>query len=192
MNSLNSDFSWTEIVNRHGRLTIVVVLIAVGMMVAIPLSVSPQQDKMCQLLSREFTPSSMTRIEMVFASQGLDNYEIRDSEVWVPQQERHQYLQAISKDPWILPDLQSDQGEGSELGMFMPRSQRDRIADSRKRDKLRAMIMQLPFVEDVQIQTDRAQAEQFLGQDRCTAVVMVSPVAARPLSMNQIKTIRKF
>ena len=179
---------WFRPKSRRAMVLLVVVMLAIFFL---QLMNQPVEKDMCNLID-DYSLKTNERNRMVFAfgAAGLNGYEIQDNQILVPKHERAKYLKALS-DKKILPgDLADATRESQQFNPFMPRTQQQMIADSQKKQRIREMIMRLPFVAEAWLEMDHAREKQAFQKSTQTAVVMIQPTGGYSLDRQQVSTIK--
>ena len=136
--------------------------------------------------------SDIHRMEIAFGAAGLDDFEIRGNEVYVPRNLRSQYLKALETHNALPAELKMADDDGPAMNPFMTHSQQKVIAASEKKKQIRQMISQLPFVDQVWLELDSEETNSAFSAPRQSALVSVQPENAVALTAQQVETVRQM
>lgn len=173
---------------------IAAVLILAGGLWAIVYQTQQQQQRVLVRLFGD-TPCrdhEIARMELALASRGKVDYVCRDHTILVPKHERSAYIQAIKEENALPAAWSSGMETTPAANPFMSRTQQQLLERTARERELRQLVMQLPFVEEVYLEFDRAPGERLFQPELLTAVVMVKPSRPEPLGLEQVVTVRQL
>jgi len=104
---------------------------------------TPHDDPLTPVLDGcEFAPGEISAVQLAFAQEGLDEYEIRSSTIWVPTSQRSRYLKSIAKHDAV--DLRNQPVEASHpFNLFLTSQQQEEMRIRRDKERLQQHIEQL-------------------------------------------------
>lgn len=179
------------IMTRGGRRTQVVViaaLVIVGLLVWNQLPGTPQTCRLiegCKLRSND-----LHRIQIALGKAGLNDFEVEESNVLVPRNQRDLYLQAVS-DGGALPDgISLNKEKQASVNPLLSRTQQEQLRQEEKKNQVREMVMRLDFVDQAWFEMDRVKSRNSFQRDEQTAVIVIQPIEKLRLEFDQIETIR--
>ncbi len=140
--------------------------------------------------SRVLTPDEVGLMQVAFGKSGLNEYEIRGTQVRVPRQFRGAYLKALADHGAVPRDLQSQAEVTSAAGIFQTRQQLRAVQLNRKKRTIRDMVLQLRFVDRAMVEYDEASGSSPFEDMQRTAIVNVGPAENRNLNLSEVKAIR--
>ena len=148
-----------------------------------------QQNQMCPLFQDyQTTDAERHHILTALGVTKLDTFHIQEGKIFVPSAEKGKYLAAI-KEENALPAIYK-QTEEPQPSIFMSKSQQRIVLLNRKKQKVRDMILRLPFVSEVWFEMDWAKSDKAFQADQHSAVVMVRLKNQTALTKRQVKTIQ--
>lgn len=140
--------------------------------------------------SRKLSVDEIGQMQVAFGKSGLNEYEIRGSQIEVPRALRGDYLKSLADHNAIPQDLASSAGQQSSFEFFQTRAQQRARQIDRKKQTIRDMVMQLRFVDRAIVDYDETRGATPFEEMQRTAVVNVTPLGNRVLEMPEIKAIR--
>ncbi len=140
--------------------------------------------------SRQLTRDEISLMQVAFGKSGLNEYQVKGSEIQVPLAERGNYLKSLSEHGAIPQDLTAQQPRESTFDMFRTRAQQRQDQLSEKKKTIREMVMQLRFVERAIVDYDEVSGNSPFEPKQRTALVNITPNQHRELEMSEIKAIR--
>ena len=167
----------------------IVVLIALAVIQINHLKVN---SPMAELFSGDLNRRDVERIQLAFGNANLNSFDIQDNRILVPQQQRSQYLKAITDQNAIPQHLQSDTPETDSVSIFMSRSQQKSLARQRKKEQIRKMVTRLPFVEQAWFEMDVADSHSAFDAAAQTAVISIEPSEGVILDSAQVDTVTRI
>lgn len=167
----------------------VVVLIALAVIQINHLQVN---SPMAELFNGELNRRDVERIQLAFGNANLNGFDIRDNRILVPQQQRSEYLKAITDQNAIPQHLQVDTPETESVSMFMSRSQQKSLSRQRKKEQIRKMVTRLPFVEQAWFEMDVADSHSAFDAAAQTAVISIEPREGVILDSAQVDTVTRI
>ena len=179
---------WFRPKSRRVMAMLVVVMLAIFMLQFLS---QPMPQQMCSLIDDcEIKSNERHRIIFALGAAGLGDFEIEDKQIMVPKHARAKYLKALADQNVLPAALATTSEEATEVNLFMPRSQQKMIANTKKKQRLREMIMRLPFVSEAWLEIDNTSTGTAFRSPVQTAVVMVQPTEHYSLDRQQIETIK--
>ncbi len=167
----------------------VVVLIALAVIQINHLQVN---SPMAELFNGELNRRDVERIQLAFGNANLNGFDIQDNRILVPQQQRSEYLKAITDQNAIPQHLQIDAPETESVSMFMSRSQQKSLSRQRKKEQIRKMVTRLPFVEQAWFEMDVADSHSAFDAAAQTAVISIEPTEGVILDSAQVDTVTRI
>ena len=140
--------------------------------------------------SRQLTTDEIGLMQVAFGKSGLNEYEIRGTQVEVPKSRRAEYLKALSDHGAIPQDLTAHLESPSSFDFFQTRAQQRSWQLARKKQTIRDMVMQLRFVDRAIVDYDETRGATPFEDMQRTAVVNVTPQLNRVLTLSEVKAIR--
>lgn len=153
-----------------------------------------KRDKaMCELLTGcHLQNEEIQRMQVAFSSAGMSEFQIRDHSVFVPTMEHSEYMK-VASDAGALPASLTDhdaQADGSNP--FLSRSQQKSIELTRKKQKVRHLVKQLPFVDQVEFEMDRSQSNNVFNPQTQKAVVSIRSKDDVVMTDRDVDTVRQM
>jgi len=167
----------------------VVVLIALAVIQINHLQIN---SPMSQLFAGQLNRRDVERIQLAFGNANLNGFEIQENRILVPQQQRSEYLKAITDQNAIPQHLQIDAPETESVNMFMSRSQQKSQSRQRKKEQIRKMVTRLPFVEQAWFEMDVADSHSAFNAAAQTAVISLEPSEGVILDSVQVDTVTRI
>jgi hypothetical protein len=134
--------------------------------------------------------NDLGRIQLAFGDAGLNDFEVRDGQVFVVQSRRDQYLKALAQRD-ALPDISRNLYETEPtIDFWSNRHQQQELALTRKKQLIRQMLLQLGFVSDAYVDLDQLTDAGFPPKTTRRAAVVIRPKGDRILERHQIRAIR--
>ncbi len=150
----------------------------------------PGQDHVSLFESRHLTADEIGLMQVAFGKSGLNEYEIRGTQVQVPREHRADYLKSLAEHGAVPQDLRAALETGSSFDFFQTRAQQRLQQIARKKQTIRDMVMQLRFVERATVDYDETRGATPFEDLQRTAVVNVCPADNRVLTLSEVKAIR--
>ena len=171
------------------------VLLAVAVLIAlavIQINHLQVNSPMAELFNGELNRRDVERIQLAFGNANLNGFDIQDNRILVPQQQRSEYLRAITDQNAIPQHLQIDAPESESVSMFMSRSQQKSLSRQRKKEQIRKMVARLPFVEQAWFEMDVADSHSAFDAAAQTAVISIEPREGVILDSAQVDTVTRI
>ena len=189
MNIANQAKELFQIRRNRALMLAVVVLIALAVIQINHLQVN---SPMAELFSGQLGRNDVERIQLAFGNANLNGFQIQDNRIMVPQQQRSEYLRAITEQNAVPRHLQVETPEAESTNMFMSRSQQKSISRQRKKEQIRKMVMRLPFVEQAWFEMDVADSHSAFDAAAQTAVISIEPAEGVILDSVQVDTVTRI
>jgi hypothetical protein len=141
----------------------------------------------CQLRALD-----LQRMQIALSKAGLKDYEVSSHQLLVPQEHVAQYLQAISDHDAVPSELQEKSDSSIGTNPFLSISQQVSIQRESRNQKLRDMLMLLPFVEQAWFEMDESGLRYGVPSIEKRAVVTIRPKLRQPLLEQQVYTISQL
>ncbi|PQO34840.1 hypothetical protein DTL21_15215 [Bremerella cremea] len=151
-------------------------------------------EKEVPLLSgASISPADQTAIMAAFSMEGLDNYEVKGSQIYVPRSRRVDYIAALVRHDAIPPGFQDavDKaiGEASPFESEQHRADRQKVA----REKEMALVLRnMRGIEYASVQYDIEDKGGFPRRKVYTASVVVRPTGSADLDAKTAKSIQNY
>lgn len=142
--------------------------------------------------SRQFTQSELSSMTQVFANNGLDQWEVKDGCMCVPQTERAKYIAALSGT--FQPDSTTSSVESvlQDNSIWDSPSTRNlRLQNAREKDLAR-MISLMPDIDEARVNIDQHDERRFGSKNKMTALVAVKPAPTYQLESERVLAIREI
>ncbi len=138
-------------------------------------------------------PADQTAIMAAFSMEGLDNYDVKGSQIYVPRSRRVDYIAALVKHDAIPPGFQDavDKaiGEASPFESEQHRADRQKVA----REKEMALVLRnMRGIEYASVQYDIEDKGGFPRRKVYTASVVVRPSGSAELDAKTAKSIQNY
>lgn len=188
-NTIDRIPDWFRPKSRRAMVLLVVAMLAIFFL---QLLNQPIQQPVCSLINDDCVLKTNERNRMIlaFGVAGLNDFEVKGKQIYVPKSDRAKYLKALA-DQNVLPTaLTGKADEHQQFNPFMPRVQQQMIADAQKKQRVRDMIVRLPFVSDAWLEMDQTVETRAFRTAAQTAVVMVQPSNDYSLNRQQVSTIK--
>ncbi len=150
------------------------------------------QTSTCELFRGSLKTSDLERIQLALGNAGLNDFDIKNGKLFVPKAQRASYLQAVSTHNAIPSRLREQVADTDSISMFMSRSQQEMVAREKKKTQVRAMVMRLPYVEQVWFEMDVAESANAFEPAQQTAVISIEPADNVILDATQISTVKRM
>lgn len=171
---------------RWGILTAVVVAFIFG--VAQRPFAKPSQVSLFD--SRPLSSDEMGKMQFAFGQEGLNEYEIKQDQIFVPREQRSDYLKALTEHRAVPDHLLPPPESTNPFGIFGNRAQQRIQQIEEKKRTIREMVVQLRFVERAMVDYDETSGLTPFDDRQRTAIVNVCPSENRPLGLSEVKAIR--
>ncbi len=168
----------------------IVALFALGLLVILQVK---QHPTMCELFAgQQLQSEDLQRMQLVFTQQGLNSFQIENNSILVPVGQQAEYVQ-VAIDHRALP-ASSNELEPEEISVspFMSMAQQRDVQLLRKKQQVRNMVMQLPFVQDVLFEMDESVANTAFRQTSRTAVISLRAREHYSLTHRNFETVRQM
>ncbi len=189
MNIANQAKELFQIRRNRALMLAVVVLIALAVIQINHLQVN---SPMAELFNGQLNRRDVERIQLAFGNANLNGFQIQNNRVLVPQQQRSEYLRAITEQKAVPQHLQIETLESQSVSMFMSRSQQQTLSRQRKKEQIRKMVSRLPFVEQAWFEMDVADSHSAFDAVAQTAVISIEPVDGVILDAVQVDTVTRI
>jgi flagellar biosynthesis/type III secretory pathway M-ring protein FliF/YscJ len=142
----------------------------------------------CDLRNRE-----IHRLQFAFGKAGLDDFEIKDGSVFVPEKSHAKYLAAAAEHDAIPRGIQADSDMQVEsVNPFLSRVQQESIEHVRRVKQIQEMVVRLPFVDQAWFEMEQLKRRNAFDTSNQSAVVSVRPAPNACLADNRVATIKKM
>jgi flagellar M-ring protein FliF len=141
----------------------------------------------CQLRALD-----LQRMQIALSKAGLKDYEVSSHQLLVPQEHVAQYLQAISDHDAVPSELQEKSASSIGTNPFLSITQQVSIQRESRNQKLRDMLMLLPFVEQAWFEMDESGLRYGVPSIEKRAAVTIRPKLRQPLLEQQVYTISQL
>lgn len=139
-----------------------------------------------------FPQADMPRIQEAFAAKGLSDYEVIGTQIKVPRGQHVAYVAALGEADALPEDFSQEMLETMNRdGVFASNAQREATLKVAMEHRLSQIISEMSFVEKAHVLFDVQQKKG--GPTRqmlSSATVTVFPAGSRPLTGDQVRTIR--
>lgn len=189
MNIANQAKELFQIRRNRALMLAVVVLIALAVIQINHLQVN---SPMAELFNGQLNRHDIERIQLAFGNADLNGFQVQDNRILVPQQQRSEYLRAISEQNAVPQHLQVETSEAETTSMFMSRSQQKSLSRQRKKEQIRKMVTRLPFVEQAWFEMDVADSHSAFDAAAQTAVISIEPADGVILDTVQVETVTRI
>ena len=142
--------------------------------------------------SRQFTQSELSSMTQVFANNGLDQWEVKDSCMCVPLTERAKYIAALSGT--FQPDAATSSVETvlQDNSIWDSPSTRNlRLQNAREKDLARVIAL-MPDIDEARVNIDQHDDRRFGSENKMTALVAVKPAPTYQLESERVLAIREI
>lgn len=147
---------------------------------------------MSELFSGQLNRRDVERIQLAFGNANLNGFQIQNDRILVPQQQRAQYLKAITEQNAVPRHLQTETPDTQTGSLFMSRSQQQTLNRRHKKDQIRKMVTRLPFVEQAWFEMDIADSHSAFAAAAQTAVISIEPAEGVILDSVQVDTVTRI
>ena len=136
----------------------------------------------------------LQRMQIAFGQAGLNEFEIKDGVVWVPQAKHSAYLAAAAEHQAIPAELKVTEGAlASDTGNpFLSRSQQEYRQHLRRKTQIQEMVIRLPFVEQAWCEMDQAPRQNAFSKVRRSAVLSIRSNPDCQLRVAHVDTIKQM
>ena len=141
----------------------------------------------CQLQMEE-----IHRLQIAFGKAGLNEFVVRDQNVFVPVEKRPDYFKVASEEDAIPTSVVASDKHEPQASFLLSRNQTEQIKLEKSKRQVREMLLRLPFVERAWFNMDRAESASAFRPARQSAVVQIKTPNARVLSTRHVDTIRRM
>lgn len=177
-------------VRRYRAVALAVVVLIV--LAVIQINHLQVNSPMSELFSGQLNRRDVERIQLAFGNANLNGFQIQNDRILVPQQQRAQYLKAITEQNAVPRHLQSETQDAPAGSLFMSRSQQQTINRNRKKEQIRKMVTRLPFVEQAWFEMDVADSHSAFAAAAHTAVISIEPTQGTILDSVQVDTVTRI
>ncbi len=129
------------------------------------------------------------RMQLAFGGAGLNDFEVRDGQVFVPQSQRDRFLKALNDHDGI-PETSREMYEPESLNPWATSQQVQESTLLRKKKMIRQLVLQLEFVADAVVDYDELVDAGWPPTTRRSAAIVVRPQSDRLLESYQVDAIR--
>lgn len=147
---------------------------------------------MSELFNGQLNRRDVERIQLAFGNANLNGFQIQNDRILVPQQQRAQYLKAITEQNAVPRHLQTETDDPQTGSLFMSRSQQQTLDRRHKKDQIRKMVTRLPFVEQAWFEMDVADSHSAFAAAAQTAVISIEPTDGVILDSVQVDTVTRI
>ena len=169
--------------------------LAVALVILVVISLimvcQPTTTEYASLFSgRKFTSAELTQIEQAFATAGLSDCQIQDSQVRVPRDQKSTYLaslQGIIEADTLNADMDLALKNSS---LWEPRHVKDLKIKHAEEKQLSRMLATMKYIEDVTVRKDEIDIRGLRGNREITALAAVKPTGELQLDSNKANAIR--
>jgi len=143
----------------------------------------------CNLQSRDWQ-----RIQIAFGQAGLNESEIKDGVVWVPQAKHSAYLAAAAEHNAIPAELKvANNSMDSDAGNpFLSRAQQEDRKHHRRKTQIQEMVTRLPFVAQAWCEMGQAPSQNAFSKVRRSAVLSIRSNSDCNLRDAHVDTIKQM
>lgn len=141
--------------------------------------------------NHELTNAEITQVTQHFVAAGLDQWELKNKQIFIPKDQRVEYLTAIDGkfEPHAFnSDVDSVLQGGSILDT--PSLREMRLRNAREKDLAR-ILMQIPGVEEAQINIDDHQERGLSGKKEMTALAAIKANPQSEVTLEMSEAIRE-
>jgi|GEM_PF-5359327 len=151
---------------------------------------SPQPGSV-DVLQADLSRTEQNQIRLTLARENLNEFGFENNRLMVPLSLQSKYLQVLL-DAGTLPEtLRGPDQELPAVNPFLSRSQQEFVQQNYRQQKLRSLLVQLPFIEDARVQLDVQQAASAFAAQNTSCVVSVWPKGKLILEHQQLATIHQ-
>lgn len=129
------------------------------------------------------------RMQLAFGGAGLNDFEVRDGQIFVPQGQRDRFLKALN-DYGGVPEASREMYEPAALNPWATSVEVQESNLLRKKRMIRQLVLQLEFVADAVVDYDELNDAGWPPTTHRSAAVVVRPKSSRLLESHQIEAIR--
>ena len=176
---------------QHYRGFVLAVIVLAALALTVVHHLQPRNAS-CELFRGNLKSSDLERIELALGNAGLNDFEFKNGKLFVPKSQRATYLQAVSNYGAVPSRLREQVADTDSMSMFMSRSQQKMIAQEKKKQHVREMVMRLPFVDQVWFEMDVAESASAFQVAQQTAVISIEPSSNVILDATQINTVKRM
>ena len=137
------------------------------------------------------SPADQTAIIAAFGTEGLDNWEVIGSQVYVPRSRRVEYIAALVKNNALPPDFHQAftdaVGEASPFESEQHRADRQKLA---KEKEMALILRNIRGIESATVMYDVVDKGGFPRRKEYTASVSVRPAGSGELDPSLARSIR--
>lgn len=145
------------------------------------------------LSGTSIAPADQKAILSAFATEGLDQYEVIGSQIFVPRSHRVDYIAALVKNNAIPPDfhqsLENAVANSSPFESEQHRSDRKKVA---KEKEMALILRNMRGLEYASVQYDIEDKGGFPRRKEYTASVVVRPSGSDELDAKLVKSIQNY
>jgi len=170
-------------------LLLIVVVISLGYLLTAQVS-GPDLDLMN---GEPVTVGQLQAMKGAFAKAGLNSYEVRGTQIFIPRGRRDAYMAALLDGNALPPNIATlfgDPEKGSSA--FESREQRNERVQVAKQKRLSLVISKMNGIENAVVFFGTETLPGFTRQKITTASATVWPHAAGQLDSDQVSSIRHF
>ncbi|MEQ1906004.1 MAG: hypothetical protein ABL888_17575 [Pirellulaceae bacterium] len=181
---------WSSLASRQKATVAVLfaILLGVGFWL-----IQSQNVERCPLLAgRALRADESQKIQLALGQAGLSDFSVVDGTILVPRGALSKYVKALIAGNAVPADILADENRPPELNIFMTRQQQESMLRHLKKQDLSATLRKLPFVERVSVDLDASPTSGNLAAAKTSLVVAISPANQKPLSPDQIHTVRRI
>ena len=139
--------------------------------------------------SAKLLDQDLGRIQLAFGDSGLNDYEIREGQIWVPQSLRDRFLKAINVHD-AIPESSREIYEPDPHSPWATSQQQRENNLLHKKKTIRQLVLQLEFVADAIVDYDELVEGNWPPTTRRSAAIVVRPKGGRLLESFQVDAIR--
>ncbi len=136
-------------------------------------------------------PTELPNMEAAFAKAGLNNYEVRGTQILVPRGKKATYMAALADGQALPADIhQVFDNALKDTTAFMPRQQREEMLKIAKQKVLAMTITSMQGIERAYVLYDSVIKGGFRRETITTATASAKADGSRPLDQSQVRNIR--
>lgn len=167
-------------------------LVVIGLVFIVGVVQPPfaKPDRVSLFDSRPLTSDEIGKMQIAFSQSELNEYEIQETQIIVPRDQRSHYLNALAEHGAVPLDIQPPDESPGSLNFFPSREQLRIQQIAKKKRTIRDMVLRLRFVERAIVDYDETRGVTAFDNMQRTAIVTVSPTDNRPLGFSEVKAIR--
>ncbi len=129
------------------------------------------------------------RIQLAFGDSGLNDYEIREGQIWVPRSLRDRFLKAINVHD-ASPESSREIYEPNPQSPWATSQQQRESNLLHKKKTIRQLVLQLEFVADAIVDYDELVDGNWPPTTRRSVAIVVRPKGGRLMESFQVDAIR--